>query len=85
LWYFCLKKQSNKNIQEVPSLPDDSSSFELKHRSLEALLDFVEHINNFETLEDATWHLAKHTIKELNFEDCVIYRLNDDQKHHYAF
>jgi diguanylate cyclase (GGDEF)-like protein len=57
-----------------------SSSFELRHRALEALLDFVEQVNKIETLDDAIWHLAKHTIKELDFEDCVIYRLKDDHQ-----
>lgn len=50
-----------------------------KHRSLEALLNFVGQVNELSSLEDAIWHLAHHTIKALNFEDCVIYLLDDDQ------
>jgi len=47
--------------------------------ALEALLDFVGHVNWIDSIEDASWHLAHHTIKSLGFEDCVVYLLDDDQ------
>jgi len=50
-----------------------------KQRSLEALLNFAERINQIESLEDAIWYVTQHTIKALNFEDCVIYLLQDDK------
>ena len=64
-----MKKPPEKANRENRHLPSVSSSFELRHRALEALLDFVEQVNKIETLDDAIWHLAKHTIKELDFED----------------
>ena len=51
-----------------------------KQRSLEALLEFVEQVNRIRSLKDAIWHLAHHTIKALEFEDCVIYLLDEDKK-----
>ncbi|WP_196139508.1 GGDEF domain-containing protein [Aliikangiella sp. G2MR2-5] len=50
-----------------------------KQRALEALVEFVEEVNTIETIKDAVWHVAHHTIKALNFEDCVIY-LFDEEK-----
>ena len=47
--------------------------------ALEALLDFVGRVNGIESVEDATWHLAHHTIKSLGFEDCVVYLLDEDE------
>ncbi len=41
--------------------------------ALEALLDFVDHVNQIDSIEDACWHLAQHTIKSLGFVDCVVY------------
>ncbi|MET1254560.1 EAL domain-containing protein [Aliikangiella maris] len=51
-----------------------------KQQSLEALLDFVIYINGLDCVEDIIWHLALHTIKALNFEDCIIYLLKDDKQ-----
>lgn len=48
--------------------------------ALEALLDFVGHVNGIESVEDAAWHVAHHTIKALGFEDCVVYLLDDDEQ-----
>ncbi|MBV1911354.1 MAG: EAL domain-containing protein [Kangiellaceae bacterium] len=44
--------------------------------ALEALLDFVAHVNQMDSIEDSCWHLAQHTIKSLGFEDCVVYLLD---------
>jgi diguanylate cyclase (GGDEF)-like protein len=46
--------------------------------ALEALIDFVEHVNHIDSIEDACWHLAQHTIKSLGFVDCVVYLLDSD-------
>jgi diguanylate cyclase (GGDEF)-like protein len=46
--------------------------------ALEALLDFVEHVNQIDSIEDTCWHLAQHTIKSLGFVDCVVYLLDSD-------
>ncbi len=50
-------------------------------RALEALLNFVDHVNKIDSIEEAIWHVAQHTIKSLGFEDCVVYLLDDDQLH----
>ena len=67
-------KQNKQDKERIPPINqrDKLSLFE-KHRALEGLLEFVEQVNQIEQIEDVIWHLAHHTIKALNFEDCVIY------------
>lgn len=48
-------------------------------QALEALLDFVCHVNRIDSIEEAIWHVAQHTIKSLGFEDCVVYLLDEEQ------
>ncbi len=50
-------------------------------QALDALLNFVSHVNEIDSIEEAIWHVAQHTIKSLGFEDCVVYLLDED--HHY--
>ncbi|MCW8876752.1 MAG: EAL domain-containing protein [Kangiellaceae bacterium] len=70
-------KRNKRDDRAIPPInqKDKLSLFE-KHRALEGLLEFVEQVNQFEQTEDVIWHLAHHTIKALNFEDCVIYLLD---------
>lgn len=50
-------------------------------QALEALLDFVSHVNKIDSIEEAVWHVAQHTIKSLGFEDCVVYLLDKNQEY----
>lgn len=47
-------------------------------QALEALLNFVVHVNQIDSIEEAIWHVAQHTIKSLGLEDCVVYLLDED-------
>jgi diguanylate cyclase (GGDEF)-like protein len=42
-------------------------------QALDALLSFVSQVNHSDSISDATWHLAHHTIKSLDLVDCVVY------------
>ncbi|WP_444997211.1 EAL domain-containing protein [Aliikangiella sp. IMCC44359] len=70
-----MRKTSSASINQPPDSSLCPSFFE-KQQSLEALLDFVIQINKLDSIEDIVWHLAHHTIKALNFEDCIIYLLD---------
>jgi len=50
-------------------------------QALKALLDFVSHVNSIDSIEEAIWHVAQHTIKSLGFEDCVVYLLDEKQQY----
>lgn len=42
-------------------------------QALDALLSFVSQVNHSDSIDDATWHLAQHTTRSLDFVDCVVY------------
>jgi len=56
----------------------DNGTFRNNHE-LTAMLDFVSHVNKIDSIEEAAWHIVHHTIQSLNFEDCVIYLLDDSK------
>lgn len=62
---------SNKDIQ--------SADLTAKYAYMDALFEFIIKINQINSVPEIIWHLAQHTIKSLDFEDCVIYLLDEDE------
>lgn len=72
-----MKKQNQNSENTSIILTNSELSLFEKHRALEGLLGFIEQINSIVNIEDVLWHLAHHTIRTLNFEDCVLYLFDE--------
>ena len=75
-----LNNKSTINEQITSKISNENPGLFLKHPSLKVLRNFIDHINHLESLEDIIWYSAQHAIKELGFEDCVVYLLDPDME-----
>ncbi len=77
IWF---QNQKKNKQSTAPQLTADFISVKRDNEFLLALLEFTSSLIELDTVEQVLWRLAQYTIKSLDFEDCVIYMLQEDGK-----
>ena len=73
-----LKKENPFTVLELAE--DVGGSLTSRNRGLEILHKFALSQAGLNTLDEIVWNIAKMAIAELDFEDCVVYLLGEDEK-----
>ncbi|TQV74861.1 EAL domain-containing protein [Aliikangiella marina] len=72
-----MSEQPNQSSNKA-NIKENKRDLQARYVYMDALFDFIIKINQINSVPEIIWHLAQHTIKSLDFEDCVIYLLEED-------
>lgn len=72
--------QAEYTLCQISPSAESLTSLAENPQYLTTLFDFIIKINQMDSISETIWLLARHTIEQLNFEDCVIYLLDDDKQ-----
>lgn len=71
------------NPAEKQAKQSHKTSVEDKLKYLEVINEFAVQISSLNDVDDILWMIAKHVIAKFDFEDCVIYLVNQEEGHLY--
>lgn len=69
-----------QEIRDETRLRQHIDDLEVKRRQLKVLNEFAISLMTIGSIEELLWHAAREVVANLGFVDCVIYRLDPDEK-----
>ncbi len=68
-------------LAENAQLKKQYQQFKIKERYLKVINDFATSILPHNTVEDIVWEVAKNAIAHLDYEDCVVYLIDEKREY----